>query len=111
MNTLEILTKAKALINTPDTWTQGSNARDANGHTATLLGEKACKFCMNGALERVSDFTSYSARLAVYDALGHRDIVHWNDAHNRKHEDVMAVFDKAIELFKAHPERYPEPTE
>ena len=101
MKESERLRAAKQLISTPDTWLQG-NYTDAPDSAI----DGACKFCSLGAIFKArgencsaSDYNSTSAYLRkVLATSGHftYDVAEFNDC--SKHEDVLYLFDKAIEF-------------
>jgi hypothetical protein len=101
MNVAEILKAAKAKISDPINWMQGYYARDINGDE--LLGNEsgAVCFCGFGAIEAVTGIAHLgegwpkAAENALHAAAG-TNFPCFNDAHT--HEEVLAVFDKAIEL-------------
>lgn len=98
----ETLIKAKALITDPKNWTQGAYARTGDGVPVPLSHSAAVCFCSMGAIRRISGELG-----APYQALkreiGPSDMVcEYNDSHT--HEEVLALFDKAIE---AQPECIP----
>ena len=95
------LREARALIGRG--WTQGVFARDAGGRCVSPMSPDACCFCMMGAVERIASGT-YSGdtliscledALGVHDAIG---ITSFNDDFKRTQPQVLAAFDKAIEL-------------
>lgn len=97
MKTSEILTKAKQLIATPDTWLQGDYSTERDGVTC---------YCALGAIGQVMGAAWYgdvhahkSANLLrdiVKDEVGEQTFAPYNDSHT--HDEVMAVFEKAIYL-------------
>lgn len=96
----EILTKARAKIADPDNW--GKGLRGCSFDRRPL---ETC--CAAEAIEEVAP-TAHEVRRAamraLYDAAGlewNKDsIIHWNDAPERTHAEVLAAFDKAIALAK-----------
>lgn len=104
MNAAEILTKAKALIDTPDKWTKGEFARDKNGSRVDANSNYAVCFCSIGAIRKVAPCRGseyergyISALQALATACGKEPAV-YNDF--ATHEDVMEKFDRAIEWAK-----------
>lgn len=100
-STADILRKAKALIDTPEKWTKGENAKDVHGNEVGILASEATCFCMEGALKRVG--VGYGERpwvLLGIAATGkpRLGIWEWNDRRGRTHAEVMEAFDKAIAL-------------
>lgn len=98
LTTKEVLIKAKELISSPESWTQNVYK------TATDSG-KVC-YCALGAISEVAKVEVFSSNLTpaanllksvVKDQLGSDEsFAVYNDSHT--HEDVMAVFDRAIEI-------------
>ena len=95
----EILRKAKALIDTPEKWTQGAFARDRIGNQTLNLNDKAVCFCSAGALGRLNALDYQSIKIINYLAGVMGDIVGFNDTHT--HAEVMAKWDEAIALAEA----------
>ena len=96
MSVKQELIKAKALIANPENWTQRMLARNEKGECVSVYSPTACKFCALGALRKAC--THEGAYLALADAAfkaGFKGIVALND--HGLHEDVMEMFDKAIE--------------
>ncbi len=103
----ETLVAARALIEKG--WCQGVYARDSSGLTTKVWGDQAVSFCAIGALFCVMDFMRgpdkdrvliVCQRLldSVCPALS--NIVEFNDAAGRSKEDVLAVYDNAIQSLK-----------
>lgn len=107
MSTLaDTLRDARALIDTPEKWTQRTIARDADGRTVPAVSSEAVCFCAEGALVRASNDSGWTtlARVMLRAVLPDDLPVHvWNDARERTHADVLAAFDRAIEAAKATP--------
>lgn len=110
MTALEILEKAKSLIDHPSKWTVGAYARAGNDMPVSVNSELACKFDMGGAI-----FKALNARFAptgeqkpefgrawkaLAGAIGTSRLLHWQDELGRDHNDVMKAFDDAIESLK-----------
>jgi len=94
----ELLIKAKSLIETPETWTQGTYAKDANGQSVTSFSTEATQFCAMGAIRRATScdaatFQRDKCYMAIRNAAG-MDLTDYNDTND--HMAVMAIFDKAI---------------
>lgn len=97
----DILREAKRLIKKG--WTRGAWARIGKDATHSSDPAATC-FCASGALFRVSagdlrrvasDYLRRGARLRT------SEIPKWNDAPGRKKSQVLAAFDKAIQLAEA----------
>lgn len=110
-----VLEKGKALIATPETWTQGSFARDSQGMPVNVTDRGACQFCLLGAVDRAIciEYAMFYGLFA--DCVGvlasalpaHRviddptdDCVAFNDNGFRLHDEVLALFDRAIAAAK-----------
>ncbi|MBN8245131.1 hypothetical protein JF546_19105 [Nitratireductor aquimarinus] len=82
-------------------WVKEHYGEDAEGNTQHALSEKACKFCIVGALARVLgvDASKVHDNHPAVQALncgGVGQILLWNDEDRRTQADVLALFDKAI---------------
>lgn len=99
--TAAVLRRAKALIDTPDKWTQGTGARTASGQSVERRNGGVC-FCALVAIQHVAyDHLNTSAVESEYAFARAIDrtpsgIAIWNDAPERTHPEVMAAFDRAI---------------
>lgn len=97
---LQTLIDGRALIATPESWTQGVAARDVNGVPIDPLSEGAVCFCTSGALQAVTPYTIPAAQFLwkALDAIMGQPWgpIGYNDTHT--HAEVLAVWDKAIEL-------------
>lgn len=107
MKVSEALVRAKALIEDPAHWIQGYFAKDVNGFVVSLYGNDACCFCASGAQQRacVDDPVCAQAEKALKDAayvlFNRLSVVSVNDDRDRKHEDIMRLFDRAIQIAQA----------
>lgn len=107
-NRLERLKIARALIATPEQWTQDALARNQIGVRIPVDSPHAICFCSLGALRRSfvdaheSDFSdefwsTVSELTCHLPPRSGSDLVFFNDTTGRTHEQVLAVFDAAIE--------------
>ena len=95
----QILQRARALIATPQTWTQEEFARDSSGEPVHWKSPRAARFCIWGALNRAaSEMTGddrQRVRLADHAARVLRgstpSISRLND--RGTHADVLALID------------------
>jgi hypothetical protein len=99
-NALEGLLRMRELLATPDRWTQGVLAKDANGAPVSCDSDRASCWCFVGA--------SFGAKIAplevAYLAEAMSPYAHWatwNDAPERTHADVLDLIDRAIEIARA----------
>ena len=107
---LDILTAARELLAHGDRWTKERAAERADGLSTDVHARDAIRFCAVGALYRVSDISENGpyndAQEAIASVLRAQSltlsddpfsaIVSWNDADDRTHADVIAIFDAAI---------------
>jgi len=101
MKNSEFLRKAKALIDTPEKWTQGYFATDGGGIVVDPHTQHAQCFCSLGALWRQEvaenstgmEFSSQVPVVYLNRAMD-GDIPYFNDRHN--HAEVIAAWDAAI---------------
>lgn len=98
--TKEILVEARALIATPDRWTQHHQARNANGDLTSAMSAEAVCWCGWGAVWNVSFGADEDRIIAAEDALSKQTpSLHfpgWQDHVGRNHAEVLEVFDRAI---------------
>ncbi len=115
MTPLEILRGARALLADEARWTRGVVARNVDGDDVPYSESQAVCWCAVGAIFRSSDDRSsrwpsdreYAAGklFAAAAHIGFDDfsslfdhIGRWNDRPERTHAEVIAAFDRAIEL-------------
>jgi len=97
-----IIENARALIATPQTWTQGEFARDGNGERVSWRSPEAVRFCVWGALNRAAYDVTGDRRGAVTLAdhaartlrQGMKSLSGTND--QGTHAVVIAVFDRYL---------------
>ena len=94
MTTREILIAARALIDTPEKWTQFESARNINGVGCHPRSPDAVCFCTLGAIDRAcqDDLNDYKALQTLQSIVGM--VANFNDSHT--HAEVLAAFDEAI---------------
>ena len=112
----EILTSARAFIERG--WTQGALARNRQGMRCSAIMERdeACAWCAVGALDagayelfgRVDHAGIPLAALTLKEVIfpekpANHYLSDFNDAPERKKEEVISVYDKAIERLKEDP--------
>lgn len=100
MALLQVLQDARTLIANRENWTKGENARDHKGMAVETEDPRAVCFCAEGAIRRASgdrlNFEAIDALCAV--TRGAKALWRWNDVRGRTHSQVLAAFDRAIEL-------------
>lgn len=87
--TIATLKAARKLIERPDSWCQG-----------TFLSNDGRR-CASGALVDVGASLCDTSYTALGFACGNSIVCEWNDAPKRTHAEVLAAFDRAIELEEA----------
>lgn len=107
MTHAEQLRAAKALIDTPEKWTTGVLARTKSGCPIGPQEDAATCYCAEGAIRRVQNGVLPHALESIMEravpsgfrgACNERWFVKFNDAAKTTHADIMALFDRAIEL-------------
>lgn len=100
MTVAETLRKARALIDTPEKWCQGVYCK---GDALCSLG--AIYAAGGGDRKDIPEdgdphfsYESERAYRTLSAAISPKWVAPWNDAPERTHADVMALFDKAIAL-------------
>lgn len=107
MTVHDTLTRARALIAQPETWTQNAYARDSDGTPIVSNSPDAVCWCLTGAIYRVITPGSYLGNpdyLAATDALSDalpahvtsEDLTVWNDTPRRTHQQILNLLDRAI---------------
>lgn len=95
----DVLITARGFIDTPEKWTKGLPAKDAEGFATSPHDAFAVCFCALGAIEKAArivkkDHASQVCRF-VGDVISKR-LVDFNDNMNTTHADILEVFDKVI---------------
>ena len=97
MTPAEHLRAARALLTPEGAWTQGTFARCENGNSIYLKDENAVCWCAMGAIW----FYGYSSKAEMFLRNIVENITTWSDSPNMTQAEVLAAFDKAIELAEA----------
>ena len=100
-----VLIDARALIDTPERWTQGADRRDAEGRDIGFSTPEAitCR-CAGAAIQEVTssdlEFKEPASFLLsvikVNTGVDFDFVCLWNDHHKRTHTEVLQAFDGAI---------------
>ena len=97
---LDSLTLVRELIEAPESWIQNNIAEDADGHPTFVSSPTACRFCLLGAICRVTASSNREKDLieclhAVDDTRQLDDgIPEFNDT--ATHDEVLSILDRAI---------------
>lgn len=96
-----ILIAARALIDTPEKWTQDKLARNESGWFVPPKSPEAVCFCGEGAIIRAAcdlrnPYGAPAALLQLCRAVKKELFYEYNDHPRRKRSQIMAAFDKAI---------------
>ena len=84
-------------------WTQGASARDVTGSVTRAWAEEAVCWCAMGAVAcREDDWATTAAAWVVLEEAAGMWVAEWNEAPGRTHEDVLALYDRAIERSRSH---------
>lgn len=104
MTPKEVLIAARALISDPGKWTRGDYAIDKDGKTVSVLSQDATCWCALGAIRKAGHYycdrnepALFLERAIFGEKIDFIDV--FNDSHT--HEEVIAAFDRAIELASA----------
>jgi hypothetical protein len=99
----EVLQAASDLIPTPEKWTQGAYARDADGESVSWDDPAAVCFCSQGAIRKASGASFngavFLAERYLSRAFGDAGIITSNDTSS--HARVRRAFSEAIEMAQA----------
>lgn len=100
MSIVQVLTEARSMIEKG--WTQGWFAKTADGERVLEKNPKAVCWCMAGAYWATApDWSARNdAEGFLRQATGDESITNWNDTPGRTQQEVLAAYDKAIELAK-----------
>lgn len=100
MTPKEILQKTKAYLSDRELWCQGHGAvllydgrvaRCALSALSTINGSTTAEYC-DGALAPLIKATK------LHSLAGNTSIIDFNDSPNTTHEDIMRLFEKAIQI-------------
>jgi hypothetical protein len=114
---IDILQRARARIATPETWCQGTNAKDDTNHMVSSCSDEAVQWCLFGALIRECDLFERNGAVMKADPVATRlystcgafintkafalkacDGIRINDS--LSHRDVIGFLDEVIEAAK-----------
>ena len=101
----KLLREARAMIATPDQWTQGAYRRSEGGKVLCVLDRDVASRCADGAIIDAADVEEVlyrEAELLLLDAIELRTgerylyLTSWNDSPERTHAEVLQAFDSAL---------------
>jgi hypothetical protein len=97
--TAALLRRAKARIAKPSAWCQGGLARDLKGKPTGYDMRSAVSWCMIGTVLR-DDASLWAKEQALkrLQAAVRGSVSDFNDSYRRDHADVMAAYDRAIQI-------------
>ena len=107
--TIDLLKSMRALLSDEKAWTKGTYVKDSVGMRVSWHSPWATCWCLEGAMYKFLDErnTTGHAILSVdaptrriwndiVHAFPNKDLVHWNDAPERTHAEVMQALDTII---------------
>ncbi len=104
---VQILTETRELLSVRKRWTQRQMAKDYYGKSTLVHDKNAKCWCLLGAVFKNMGSTPQrlitpflKRAIAMEGDRPALSIVRFNDTPTRKHEDILRVLDRAIELAK-----------
>ena len=100
-----LLMDAKALISKPGNWIKGTSAKTAKNKMVGTNSSEACRFCLQGGMERATWNATWPLRKSAFGILGEglpvgTSFINFNDGWSTTHPLVMRLFNKAIRRAK-----------
>ena len=96
-----IIEDALKIVNDPNRWTQGADAKDAKGKPCRPFVRRAVRFCARGALIRAAhDLGTVSHFALVAMRLGAPDLVCINDGPDGRRK-AITLLKKALKSHRA----------
>lgn len=102
----DVLERAANRLSKPGAWTQGHNARNAEGHVTVPSSEAAICWCMGGAILAESGGSKARAAFDIIRKVlppqpsAHDPIAAFNDAPERTQQEVVQVLREAATLLQ-----------
>jgi hypothetical protein len=87
--------KAYELLDSPEKWTQGAMARNADGDVVAVTSPKAVRWCLAGAIKRSNGTEDWEKAYDAFFETNKRRGISWNDAPERTFEEVRAALIEA----------------
>jgi hypothetical protein len=95
----EALRATRELLTPQGAWCRVFFAKDARGYRVDVKAPEACSWCLFGALEASTNFSSFfPAREFLLDATASESLMLWNDRDNQTQEQVLSALSRAIAL-------------
>ena len=101
MTVADVLRAVRKKIERRECWTQNVVARDSYGVPVVSTSEKACCWCLAGAIEfEVDNLQLWSDVICSFDeVLNGQNLVVFNETHT--HAEVIEVLDRTIAVVEA----------
>ena len=95
-----ILRGAADLVEPKGAWTQGSLARDSDGHPTLAWGGEGVCFCAMGAIFKIGADNHENTNKAIraLESLVLGPVGGWNDQKSRKQPEVVAALREAAKM-------------
>ena len=104
MQTIDVLVKARRIIQSPDRWSGDETASREDGSYCLPESPKAVRWSMAGAVRKAGELHNRALFAALNElawvcecpnkVCAHIEVDDWNEIHS--HSEVIAAFDKAI---------------
>lgn len=99
MDALEVLTKARALIESPEHWVPRFPTREDEACNRFCAARAIWKIRGFGEVSEAAETAAQRAYATLSAVVRPQEVPRFNDTHS--HADVLAAFDKAIEEVRA----------
>jgi hypothetical protein len=110
---IDVLHRMRARLESPSAWVQGSLARGTDGRSCKALDDRACAWCLIGAIAVElrdtpwGDPRGVAQELAVTVGLPALTLgltlAGWNDDPRRTHDEVLDAIDETIARLRTRP--------
>ena len=94
----EYLDRLDELLSDESKWTKGAYAVDKYGYHCDVKSEQAIRWCLVGAMMRISPHRHGELRGIISYCLGGDSVMDWNDSPKRTFADVKALIARAKEM-------------
>ena len=97
MKLLENLKRVKSLLSDESAWTKRVYAKDAKGYTIATKDDKACSWCLAGAIYKSSDtLDEINNVIECLKQFTGQSVCYYNDKEETQHQDIINLLDTAI---------------